>query len=80
MASLGVKSFTMVQEMVITLSFRPPFVVTSTTGPHSSSVNALPMRSDLIPFPSNPASPQLALHRREAGQSIVRRAIQTIKV
>src|ERR1039458_5570220 len=41
MANSGVKSSTMVQEMVMMLSFRPSCVVTRTTGPDSISVKAL---------------------------------------
>ena len=41
MANIGVKSMTMVQEMVMMLLFSPSFVVIKTTGPDSISVNAL---------------------------------------
>lgn len=41
MANIGVKSTTMVQEMVMTLFFPPELVVTRTTGPGSIKVNAL---------------------------------------
>src|ERR1039458_5712719 len=40
MANSGVKSSTMVQEMVMMLSFRPSCVVTRTTGPDSIRVKA----------------------------------------
>jgi hypothetical protein len=42
MANSGVKSTTMVHEMVMMLFFSPSCVVTRTTGPDSISVNALP--------------------------------------
>ncbi|ABC78006.1 hypothetical membrane protein [Syntrophus aciditrophicus SB] len=41
MANLGVKSITMVHEIVIMLFFLPSFVVTKTTGPGYISVKAL---------------------------------------
>ena len=41
MANTGVKSNTMVQEIVMMLSFFPSWVVTRTTGPDSIRVNAL---------------------------------------
>src|ERR1019366_1558585 len=49
MANFAVKSSTIVQEMAITLSLRPSFVVTRTTGPGSISVNALPIGRFSIP-------------------------------
>jgi hypothetical protein len=41
MAKTGVKSKTIVHEIVMMLSFFPSFVVTRTTGPDSNNVNAL---------------------------------------
>jgi hypothetical protein len=41
MANTGVKSITMVQEMVMMLAFFPSWVVTRTTGPDSIRVKAL---------------------------------------
>ena len=41
MANFGVKSITMVQEMVMMLCFFPLWVVMKTTGPGSNNVNAL---------------------------------------
>jgi hypothetical protein len=41
MANRGVKSTTIVHEIVITLAFLPSCVVTRTNGPGSNSVNAL---------------------------------------
>ena len=48
MAKRGVKSITMVHEMVMMLLFSPSLVVTKTTGPGSTRVNALPSCIDFI--------------------------------
>src|SRR5688572_30095836 len=44
----------MVQEMVMMLFFLPSFVVTSTTGPDSNNVNALPIFIFFIETPCKP--------------------------
>ena len=56
MANRGVKSTTIVQEMVMMLSFSPSLVATRTTGPGSLRVKALLSAVDLMDAPAQSSS------------------------